>query len=181
MKFLFDFFPVLLFFVVYKTYDIYAATATAIVASFVQVGVYWLRHRRFENAHLITLAVIVVFGGMTLLFRDPLFIKWKPTIVNWLFAIAFAGSRYFGEKTLVERMMGQAVNLPTPIWQRLNLAWIAFFLTMGAANLYVAYHYSEDTWVNFKLFGMMGLTLAFVFLQAFFIARHVIEPPREDA
>ncbi len=181
MKFLFDFFPVLLFFVIYKLHGIYAATATAIVASFVQVGVYWLKHRRFENAHLITLAVIVVFGGMTLAFRDPLFIKWKPTIVNWLFALAFAGSRYFGEKTLVERMMGQAVNLPSPVWQRLNLAWIAFFLAMGAANLYVAYHYSEDTWVNFKLFGMMGLTLAFVFIQALFIARHVIEPPKEDA
>ncbi|MGD8619514.1 MAG: septation protein A [Gammaproteobacteria bacterium] len=176
MKFLFDLFPILLFFLAYKLYDIYVATAVAIGAAFVQTGAYWLKHRKFEKMHLITLGILVLFGGLTLALRDPVFIKWKPTVVNWLFGISFLGSQFIGQRTLVERMMGHAITVPTPIWSRLNWAWTLFFLGMGLLNLYVAYNFSEDTWVNFKLFGMMGLTLVFVFAQAFYLSRYMQAP-----
>lgn len=178
MKFLYDFFPILLFFIAYKIYGIYAATIVAMAASFIQVGGFWLKHRRFENMHLITLGLIIVLGGATLWLQDERFIKWKPTLVNWMFAIAFLGSQFIGKKPLVERMMGAAVQLPNEIWGRLNLIWIIFFTLMGLANLYVVYNYDTDTWVNFKLFGMMGLTFAFVIGQAFYLARYM--QPEEE-
>jgi len=173
MKFLFDLFPILLFFLAYKLYDIYVATAVAIGAGFLQTGLYWLQHRRFEKMHLITLGILILFGGLTLALRDPLFIKWKPTVVNWLFGVTFLGSQFIGKRTLVERMMGHAITVPAPVWVRLNWAWTLFFIGMGLLNLYVAYNFSEDTWVNFKLFGMMGLTLVFVFGQAFYLGRYM--------
>lgn len=174
MKFLFDLFPILLFFVAYKMYDIYVATAVAIGAACVQTGLFWLKHRKFEKMHLITLAILIVFGGLTLVLRDPVFIKWKPTVVNWMFGAAFLGSQFIGKRTLVERMMGHAISVPTPVWSRLNWAWILFFISMGLLNIYVAYSFSEATWVNFKLFGMMGLTLVFVFGQAFYLSRYMV-------
>lgn len=177
MKLLFDFFPILLFFVAYKLYGIYVATATAIVATVVQVGLFWLRHRRVEKMHLITLAIIVVFGGATLALHDPVFIKWKPTIAYWLFAVVFLGSQFLGGKSLIERMMGHAIQTTRAVWSRLNFAWVLFFVAMGFANLYVAYNYAEDTWVNFKLFGLMGLTLVFVLGQGVVLARYVQEHP----
>jgi len=173
MKFLFDLFPILLFFLAYKLYDIYVATAVAIGAAFVQTGLYWLRHRKFEKMHLITLGILILFGGLTLALHDPVFIKWKPTVVNWLFGLVFLGSQFIGNRPLVERMMGHAITVPAPVWSRLNWAWTLFFLAMGLLNLYVAYNFSEDTWVNFKLFGMMGLTLLFVFGQAFYLGRYM--------
>jgi intracellular septation protein len=173
MKFLFDLFPILLFFVAYKMYDIYVATAVAIGAAFVQTGLFWLKHRKFEKMHVITLAILIVFGGLTLILRDPVFIKWKPTVVNWLFGATFLGSQFIGERPLVERMMGHAITVPGPVWRRLNWAWILFFLAMGLINIYVAYSFSEEAWVNFKLFGMMGLTLVFVFAQAFYLGRYM--------
>jgi intracellular septation protein len=203
MKFLFDYLPVLLFFAVYKFYAdipngfiqgvnalplmaltpgkagdaIFLATATAILASMVQVCVYWLRHRRFEKMHLISLALITVFGGATLMLQDPLFIKWKPTILNWAFGAVFLGSQFIGARPLVERMMGHAVAVPGEIWRRINLAWVAFFAGAGLANLFVAYRFSEEAWVNFKLFGLLGLTLVFVFGQALYLARYMEEGP----
>ncbi|MDH3979792.1 MAG: septation protein A [Gammaproteobacteria bacterium] len=178
MKFLFDLFPIILFFIAYKTYDIYVATAVAIGAAMVQTGLYWLKHRKFEKMHVITLGILIVFGGLTLALHDPVFIKWKPTVVNWLFGVAFLASSFIGKTTLVERMMGHAIEAPAPVWTRLNLAWVMFFLFMGLINLYVAFNFSEDTWVNFKLFGMMGLTLVFVFAQAFYLSRYM--ESRED-
>lgn len=181
MKFLFDFFPILLFFIAYKLWGIYVATAVAIAASFLQVGLYWLKHRRAERMHLVTLGLLVVFGGLTLALQDPVFIKWKPTIVNWLFALVFLGSQLIGDRTLVERMMSHVIKVAPPIWRRVNLAWVLFFIFSGAINLYVAYSYSEDTWVNFKLFGLMGLTIAFVFGQALVLARYVRTDEEEAA
>ncbi|MCG8429001.1 MAG: septation protein A [Chromatiales bacterium] len=175
MKFLTDFFPILLFFIAYKLYDIYVATAVAIGSSLIHVGVQWLRHRKVEKMHLITLLLLIVFGGMTLLLRDPLFIKWKPTVVNILFGLVFIGSQFIGKKTIVERMMGHAVELPGAVWIRLNTAWGLFFMAMAALNLYVAYNFAEETWVNFKLFGMLGMTFLFVILQSFYIAKHIQE------
>jgi len=180
MKFLADFFPVLLFFVAYKVYDIYVATAVAIVASFVQVTVHWLKHRRFENMHLVTLAIMVVFGGATLFLQDEMFIKWKPTVINWVFAAVFLGSHYIGEKTIIQRMMGAAMTLPDQVWVKLNISWILFFVAIGVLNLYVVYNFDTDTWVNFKLFGLMGITFAFVILQIPFLTKYITPDDGDD-
>lgn len=175
MKLLYDFFPIVLFFVAYKAYDIYVATAVAIAAAFLQNGLFWWKHRRFERMHVVSLGLIALLGGLTLLLRDNTFIMWKPTVINWLFAAVFAGSHLIGKKTLVQRMLGGQIELPGPVWTRLNLSWVAFFLVSGAANLYVAYHFSEAAWVNFKLFGLLGLTLLFLVLQAVYLARYLPE------
>lgn len=180
MKLLFDFFPIALFFIAYKIQGIFVATAIAIIASFLQVGFYWLKHRKFENMHLVTLALIVVFGGMTLAFHDETFIKWKPSIINWLFGIVFLGSQFIGKKCIIERMMSQNISLPEFIWPRLNLAWAVFFIGLGFANLYVMSFYDTNTWVNFKLFGMLGLTLAFMLGQGFYLARYIEEAPGKE-
>jgi len=174
MKFLFDFFPVVLFFVVFKFYGIYIATAVAIAASIVQVTAYWLKHRRCESMHIITLALIVVLGGATLMLHNELFIKWKPTGINWAFALVLLGSHFVGKRQpLIQRMMQKNITLPTIIWQRLNISWMLFFALMGATNLYVAYYFDTNTWVNFKLFGVLGLTLLFVVIQAIYLSRHI--------
>jgi len=173
MKFLYDFFPILLFFVAYKVYDIYVATGVAIAAAAVQTLAFWLKHRRFEKMHLVTFSLLLVFGGLTLILHDPVFIKWKPTVINWLFAVVFLGSHWIGDRPLVERMMSHAIKADRPVWMRLSWLWIAFFSGIGVLNLYVAFNYPEETWVNFKLFGMLGITLAFVVGQAFYLSRYV--------
>ena len=181
MKFLFDFFPIVLFFIAYKLYGIFAATAVAIAASFLQVGLYWLKHRKVENTHLVTLVLIAVFGGLTLILQDETFIKWKPSVINWLFGIVFLGSQFIGKKNIVERMMGANISLPKFIWPRLNMAWSVFFIALGFANLYVMSYYDTDTWVNFKMFGMMGLTIVFLVGQGFYLARYIQEEPATDS
>jgi len=181
MKFLFDLLPVLLFFVAYKLDGIYVATAVLIVASLAQVAWLWLRQGRVERMPLITALLVLVLGGATLLLQDETFVKWKPTVVDWLFAIAFLGSQLIGGKTLVERMMGGAIELPVDIWSRLNSLWVAFFALMGVANLYVAFNFDTDIWVDFKLFGMLGLTLVFVVLQSIYLGRHLKKPAAETS
>lgn len=180
MKLLYDFFPILLFFIAYKLGDIYTATAVAIAASAVQTLAFWIRHRRFEKMHLVTFGLLLFFGGLTLILRDPVFIKWKPSVVNWLFAVVFLGSHWIGEKPVVERMMSHAIQAPPPVWVRLSWMWITFFIFIGLLNLYVAYNYSEETWVNFKLFGMLGITFAFVIGQGFYLGRYIIEDKPEE-
>ena len=180
MKFLADFFPILLFFIAYQAYDIYVATAVAILSSVLQVAFYWFTRHRVEKMHLVTLGLLLVFGGLTLLLRDPLFIKWKPTVINWLFAAVFMGSHWIGDKPLVERMMSHAIQAPRPVWVRLSWMWIAFFIGVGILNLYVAFNFAEETWVNFKLFGILGITFAFVIAQAFYLGRYVEEPEAEE-
>lgn len=183
MKLLFDFLPIILFFIAYKLADIYVATGVLIGVTLAQLGWTWLRQRRIEKLPLVTAGLVLVLGGATLIFHDPNFVKWKPTVVNWLFAAAFLGSRFIGGKTLLERMMSGQLELPAPVWVKLTFAWTAFFLAMGLANLYVAFTYDENTWVNFKLFGMLGLTLIFVLAQAFYMSRHLkIDdlPPKES-
>ena len=180
MKFLTDFFPIILFFIAYKMEGIYVATAVAIGASFLQVAGSWLITRKVEKMHLITFAILAIFGGATLLLQDPVFIKWKPTVINWLFAAVFLGSQFIGEKPIIERMMGHALTVDRPIWNKLNIAWVVFFIISGLANIYVAFNYDEDTWVNFKLFGLMGMTFVFVIGQAFFLAKYMPEEEEKD-
>ncbi|BBL71243.1 septation protein A [Methylogaea oryzae] len=180
MKLLSDFLPVLLFFVAYKYYGIYPATAVAMAVSLVQVGYAWIRYRRVEPMNLLTLAIILLFGGATLIFHDEQFIKWKPTIINWMFGLAFLVSRWWGDKPLLERMLQGNLELPENVWRRLNYLWITFFLSVGAANLLVVYNYDTETWVNFKLFGMLGLTLAFVLGQSIYLYRYMPQPSAEE-
>lgn len=180
MKFMFDFFPVLLFFIAYKMYDIYTATAVLIIACLVQTVGHWAIHKRFEKSHLITLVLVSLFGGATLFLQDEMFIKWKPSVINWLFGAAFIGSHFIGEKNFIQRMLGAQLILPQTIWRNLNSAWAIFFIALGFVNLYVVYNFDTDTWVDFKLFGLMGLTLAFMLLQGLYLARHIKEIPVED-
>ena len=177
MKFLFDLFPVLLFFIAFKVYDIYVATGVAIAATLAQVAWLKLRGRRVETMLWASLAIIVVFGGATLLLQDETFIKWKPTVLYWLFGAVLAFSALVFRRNLIRAMLSEQMQLPDPVWARLNLSWVGFFVFMGAANLWVAYTFSTDLWVNFKLFGGMGLMLLFVVAQALFLARYVEEKP----
>ncbi len=180
MKLLVDFFPIVLFFAAYKLADIYVATLAAIVGAVLQVAYTWLRTRKVETMHLISLVLILVFGGATWFLRDPTFIKWKPTVLNWLFAIVFLGSQFIGRQPVIQRMLSAQIELPAEIWRRLNLAWTAFFIVIGGVNLYVAFHFEESVWVNFKLFGMLGLTVLFVLLQSFYLARHMPDGATEE-
>ncbi|MCM2971963.1 MULTISPECIES: septation protein A [Larsenimonas] len=178
MKMLIDFLPIAVFFIVYQmTKDIVLATAVLIPATIAQVLFTWWRYRKIEKMHLVTLALVVVLGGATVLFHNGDFIKWKPTIVNWLFGVAFLLSPLFGGKTLIQRMMEKNLTLPKQVWTRLNLAWVAFFLVLGAVNIFVFKSFSEETWVDFKLFGMMGLTLLFILMQGVYLARHMKNNP----
>ena len=179
MQLLFDFFPVIAFFLTYKiTGNMFVATAVIIVAVIAQTAWQWFRHRKISQMALISGALVLIFGGLTLLIHDKVFIQWKVTVVNWLFAAAFLGSRFIGDKLLIERIMGENVQLERPLWQTLNWAWIGFFTALGAINLYIAYNFSEEFWVNFKLFGMLGLTLVFALAQAVWLSSKM---PAEDA
>ena len=176
MKFLYDYFPIICFFVAYKFYGIYTATAVTMLAAFLQVGFYWLQHRRFEKMHLITLVLILLMGGATLISHNDLFIKWKPSLIYWAFAILLLGSPYVGKKKpLMSRLLSDQVQLPKKVWDNINLSWGIFFVLMGIANLYVIYYYDTNTWVNFKLFGTLGATLVFCVIQAFYVARHATD------
>jgi intracellular septation protein len=172
MKFLFDLFPVILFFAAFQLWDIYVATAVAIAASFAQIAWLALRRKKIDAMLWASLAIIVVFGGLTLLLRDKTFIQWKPTVLYWLFGAVLAGGALAG-RNLIRAMMSQQIRLPERVWARLNWSWVGFFAFMGAANLYVAYNYSESAWVNFKLFGGMGLMLLFVLAQGLVLAKYV--------
>jgi intracellular septation protein len=176
MKLLFDLFPVLLFFIAFQWWGIFVATAVAIAASCAQIGWLALRGRKIDRMLWASLAIIVVFGGLTLVLRDKTFIQWKPTVLYWLFGAVLAGGA-LGGRNLIRSMLSEQVQLPEPVWTRLNWSWVAFFAFMGAANLYVAYNFSESAWVNFKLFGGMGLMLAFVVAQAALLARYVEDKP----
>ncbi len=175
MKLLFDLFPIILFFVAYKLVDIYAATAVAIAASFAQIGWLKLRAKPLEPMQWTGLAIIAVFGGLTLLWHDETFIKWKPTVLYGLFALVLAGGRLFFGRDLIRAAMGKQLSLPDPVWTRLNLAWMLFFAVMAVLNIAVAYSFSTDAWVNFKLFGTLGLTLVFVIAQGFYLSRFLEE------
>jgi intracellular septation protein len=164
---------VLAFFVAFQVAGIYAATAVAIATTFVQVVWLKLRGKRVDAMLWASFVIIVVFGGATLVLQDETFIKWKPTVLYWLLGAVLSGAALVFRRNLIRAMLSEQVRLPDPVWNRLNWSWVGFFLFMGGLNLYVAYNYSTDLWVNFKLFGGMGLMLVFVVVQALFLARHV--------
>jgi intracellular septation protein len=208
MKVLFDLFPVILFFIAYtgakhapdtasalvssllgalgagasisaEQGPILLATAVAIVATMCQVGWLLLRKRKVDAMLWISLAIIVVMGGATLLLRDPTFIKWKPTVLYWAFAVVLLGADLLLSKNMIRSMMQAQMSLPDAVWTRLNLSWVLFFAVMGVANLYVAYNYSESTWVNFKLFGGIGLMVVFVVIQGVMLSRFLESEERK--
>lgn len=196
MKLLIDFLPIVIFFIVYKfapetvelispiltpsleadlaaLSPIILATAVLIPATVLQMLYTRWTTGSIEKMQLVTLLLVVVLGGMTVLLQNKAFIQWKPTIVNWLFAAAFWGSQVFTQKSLIERMMGGNLSLPSDVWIKLNYAWVAFFIGSGILNLVVAYQFSEEAWVNFKLFGLLGLTLVFIVVQTLFLQRYI--------
>ncbi len=180
MKLLFDFFPLLLFFAAFKLADIFVATAVAIAATVAQIGWSLVRRHRVSNMQWASLAIILVFGGATLLLRDETFIKWKPTALYWLIGVLFLGGLAF-RTNLVKSVMSESLELPEPVWTRLCVAWSVFFLGMGAVNLYVAFRFSTAAWVNFKVFGGMGLVIAFLAAQAFWLAKYMPDDEAKPA
>jgi intracellular septation protein len=198
MKLLFDLFPVILFFVTFKYYGsnpegaadllgsllgsavldvkqapILLATVVVIVATMAQIAWVHFRHGKVDKMLWISLVLVTVFGGMTLIFQDETFIKWKPTILYWVFAGTMGFSALVLKKNPIKAMLGEQMTLPEPVWDKVNLSWIAFFLFMGALNLIVAFNFSTDIWVDFKLFGGMGLLLLFVLGQGLMLSKYV--------
>jgi len=175
MKLLFDLFPVILFFIAFKIAGIYAATGVAIAATFAQIGWVWFRHRKVDTMLWVSLGIVTVFGGMTLIFHDETFIKWKPTVLYWAFATALSVGELFVKKNLIRSLLSEQMVLPDAVWRQLNWSWVGFFVFMGIANLAVAYNFSTDDWVNFKLFGGMGLMLVFVIAQGLLLSKYIEE------
>ena len=186
MKQLLDFIPLILFFIVYKMdpwmislgsteFELggpFSATLVLMITSVLVYGGLFLKTRKLEKSHAVTLVAVVIFGGMTLAFNDEAFLKWKAPIVNWVFAAAFLGSQFIGEKTLLERMMGHALQVPQDIWLKMNISWVIFFILLGFANLFVAFTFHE-IWVDFKVFGSLILTFLFVIGQFLLISKHI--------
>ena len=176
MKFLFDLLPVILFFVGFKLYGIFAATAIAIVTTLAMIVYAKIRHGKIEKMLLVNGAIISVLGGVTLLLHDKTYIMWKPTVLYWLLAAVLLTSQLFFNKNFIQQMMGKMMAAPANIWRRLNLVWVIFLVGLGFLNLYVAFNYSEDAWVNFKLFGVTGMMFVFVILQTLVLRKYLIEP-----
>ena len=173
MKILIDFFPIILFFAAFKLWDIYVATGVAIAATIVQIG--WLRYStgKIEPMQWVSLGIIGVCGVATILAHDETFIKWKPTVLYWLMGGALAAGMLLFRKNLLKSLMGAQMELPDNAWRAMNWSWIAFFAIMGVLNLWVAFNFDTDTWVNFKLFGGLGLMAVFVVGQALFLGRYM--------
>ncbi len=179
MKFLFDLFPVILFFAAYKLFDIYVATATAIVATILQIAYAKFRHGKVDGMLIASGVIIAVLGGATLLLHNENFIKWKPTVLYWIFTLILIVSNLFFKRNLIKSLMGNQITMPDKIWDKLNWAWVWFFAGLGCVNLYVAFNFATDTWVNFKLFGTTGLMLIFVVAQSLLLSQHITEKDAE--
>ncbi|MDH4039300.1 MAG: septation protein A [Gammaproteobacteria bacterium] len=194
MKQLAEFLPIALFFIVYQlkgmsidlggweyTFDgIYSATAVLMLATVAQVGLTWAFTRTLEKRLLWLLLAVLVFGGATLVFHNQMFIQWKPTIFNWVLAVVFGASQYIGDKNLMERTLGSQIHLPKPVWSRLNFLWVTNFIIVGGLNLVVAYGFSEETWVSYKLYSSIGFTLVLTILTALLISPHLKDEQLAD-
>lgn len=176
MQLLADYFPLLLFFIAFKLQGIYVATAVAIAASVVQIA--WFAHRgKVSAVHWLSLAIIAIFGGATLVLQDETFIKWKPTVLYGLFGAVLAAGKLVFRRDLIAALL-RDVTLPAPVWSAVTWSWVAFFAAMAIANWYVAFHFTTDTWVSFKVWGGIGLFLAFALAQGLWLSRHLIEEQR---
>jgi intracellular septation protein len=173
MKLLFEMFPIILFFTVYKFKDIYTATAVAIVASILQIVYTYIKNKKVETPMLIGLAVIIIFGGATLIVHDELFIKWKPTVLYWIFSTVMIIGRLVFKKNFIYELLHKQMEASADIWEKMNIMWILFFAAIGGLNLYIVYNFSTDVWVNFKLFGILGCMILFIVIQAMIIAPYI--------
>lgn len=173
MSSLLEFLLLAAFFVAYLWKGIYVATAVVMVGSVLLLAASWWRTRKLETMPLLVAVLALVLGGVTLLFHDPVYIKWKFSVVEWLFGLVILGSQFLGKKPFMRRMLEEKLSLPETVWKRLNLMWAVYFLFLGTLNVYVIYNFSTDAWVKFKMFGSMGLTLVFVIIQAAYLAKHM--------
>ena len=182
-KFLFDLFPLILFFVAYRFADIYVATAVAIAAAVLQILWIKLTRKPIETMHWVNFAVIVFFGGATLWLQNEAFIKWKPTVLYWLFGVVLLVSKYLLNKNLMQKLLGTKVAMPDLAWSKLNLSWALFFIIAGGLNLFVAFSglFTESQWVNFKVFGLMALLIVFVIAQSIWLGKHMQQDEATDA
>lgn len=173
-KLLFDFFPLILFFIALKFGDIYIATSVAVITTIIQV--LWLKitHQKIEPSTWLSLVVIVVFGGATLYLHDETFIKWKPTVLYWLFAIILLAGRLF-KRNFIRQLMGSQLQLPETAWNKINTSWAIFFIIVGIINVYVAFsgHFTTEQWGTFKVFGMTLLLVVFAIGQSLWLSKHI--------
>jgi len=174
MKFLLDFFPAILFFISFKLWGIYPSIAVLMASSFAQIAFLWFRYHRIEPSYLVGFFIVLLLGSASLLLHNPIFILWKPTIVFWTFAIIFVAFKTFKKKTVLESMIGPKLSLPQKKWNFLNKIWMVFFIIVGSVNIYVAYHFSIATWVNFKVFGVLALTIIFIIVQSVYISKNAL-------
>lgn len=179
MQFLFEFFPVLLFFLAFKFFDIYVATIVGIVSTLFQVSLYRILKGTWDRKQVITCFIFVIFGSMTLYFHNPIFVKWKPTIVFWIFSIVILFTQFFTAKPLMQRFLETMVqenhSVPMHVWKNLNIIWAVFFFVLGMINLYIAYYLSNNAWVNFKFYGITGALLLLSIFQALYLMRYISE------
>jgi intracellular septation protein len=180
-KFLFDLFPVILFFIAFKFFGIFTATAVAIAATIAQIIYSKIRHGKVEKMLLVSGAVIGILGGVTLLLHDKTYIMWKPTVLYWILAATLIISNLFFKKNFIQQMMTKMIDAPTSIWNKLNLAWAIFLVLLGFLNLYVAFNYSENAWVNFKLFGVTSIMFIFIIGQTMALKKYLIEPVEDKS
>ena len=180
MHAIFEYIPLIIFFVVSKTVDIYWATGALIVTSALQVLYYVIKKEKIPTRHLVVFLMVAVFGGLTIFFHNDAFIKWKVTIINGLFACALLVSYYGFNKNIIKQFLGEALTLPDNIWARLNLAWACFFSCCAILNIYIAYSYPLETWVNFKVFGLTGLTFVFAISSVLFLYKYMPQEENED-
>ena len=173
MSLLIDFFPIIIFFCVFKWKGLMVATLTATLASFIQLISIKLKTNKFPHLQLISFLSLFILGSFTLICKKEIFIKWKPTAIYWLLAIVFFSTHWFKKQPLLEKLSNNTLNLPKKIWYKLNIIWVIFFILMGVLNLYIVYNFDTNTWVNFKLFGTLGLTMIFVILQAIFLSKYL--------
>ncbi len=175
-KFLFDLFPVILFFIAFKFFGIFTATAVAIAATIAQIIYSKIRHGKVEKMLLVSGGIISVLGGVTLLLHDKTYIMWKPTVLYWVIAATLIISNLFFKKNFIQQMMSKMIDAPVSIWSKLNYAWAIFLILLGFLNLYVAFNYTENAWVNFKLFGVTGIMFVFIIGQTLALKKYLIEP-----
>ncbi|WP_281557222.1 septation protein A [Thalassomonas sp. RHCl1] len=184
MHAIFEYLPLVIFFIFYKVFDIYWATASLIATSALQILYYFVKRQPVPTRNWVFFGLIAVFGGLTIFLHDDAFLKWKVTLINGFFALALLVSQYVFKKNLIKQFLSEALTLPEGVWNKLNLAWAMFFALCGILNIYVAFNFEQETWVNFKVFGLTGLTFVFAIGSIISLHKHLPEdglPATEEA